>query len=123
MTVLADCLFKEIFEEDTKARETILAKKVLEFISETDNGYSKKLKITDLAEVTGMKGKFILHGLTVKLRDIPFNLVDFNLIHCEMSNLNLRYVADNHQERVLSVEAPEERIRRHNSALQGQLHH
>lgn len=93
LNLMADSLFKEMFEEDPKLREAMLTHRVQQFVADSDSGYSKKLKLTELSEITGMKTRLILNGLTLRIRDIPLKILDLNLVHWETSLLNLRYVS------------------------------
>ena len=93
LNVMAVPPFADLTIENNEDDEGQLGAQILEFVKSTDTGYAKSLKIANLSEVSGIGGKLILKGLTLKLRDMPIKLIDIKSIHLEACSLTLKYVS------------------------------
>lgn len=80
-------------KESIADAEDQLGNKILEFVKTTDSGYSSKLKIANLNDISGVGVKLHLGGLKIRMRDLPLQIADIGSVHIEASIITLRYVS------------------------------
>lgn len=92
LSFTAEPVFPEVLEIDETSRHHSLAKRILDFVKSNDNGSSKRLKLADIEEISGIKTKLTFRGLQFKLRDLPLQIAGIEFLYFDLAMLNLRYV-------------------------------